>query len=314
MRVTFAPMSYPRLLTLPISALIAISPVLSGFFCSDLYAESTPRVTIEVFLVENCPPCKQAENFLNELEVPYIRYDLRRNKKAEKDYLTNIGRGKIPAIRVNGSNKSVIRGFEPAQIVKVIGPGTNSRPAAEPVATPQQELARETVATTPAPVATTAVELIPAPTPYQDLPESESTASETPSPAVIATGSNLDSATQAEVTKLLDSAAAKLAKSDAQAALIDLNRVLELDPKSVRAWRERGVLKLKSLRDFKGAAADFTQALTLDAKDQQSLYQRGLAKQALGDSAGAQADYRSALELDPTLRAAHEALASLEEY
>ena len=82
-------------------------------------------IVVEVFRVPNCPPCNKTEEFLRETNVPFTSYDLKSDANAERDYLNTMGRGVIPAIRVNGK---VVRGYRPDEIRRLIREVKNSQP------------------------------------------------------------------------------------------------------------------------------------------------------------------------------------------
>jgi glutaredoxin len=74
-------------------------------------------VTVELFVTPDCADCKLMEKYLNEVGVPYGLYELTKGSQAEQKYLTQIGRGVIPAIRIN---RDIVRGYKPEEVRKVI--------------------------------------------------------------------------------------------------------------------------------------------------------------------------------------------------
>ncbi len=60
----------------------------------------------------------------------------------------------------------------------------------------------------------------------------------------------------------------------------------------------RGVERLQG-RDYRAAAADFTQALQLNPDDADAYFYRGMARETLGDDPGALEDYSQSLQLRP---------------
>ena len=64
-------------------------------------------------------------------------------------------------------------------------------------------------------------------------------------------------------------------------------------------YREKGYSKLNKA-DFKGAIADYNNAIWLGLNDAFSYHNRGVAKNALDDHIGAIADFTKAIELDPS--------------
>ena len=90
----------------------------------------------------------------------------------------------------------------------------------------------------------------------------------------------------------------KQSKGDVDGAIADYNRTLELDPKNAYAYNNRGLAK-DAKGDYDGAIADCNRAIELDSKYAKSYRNRGVAKEAKGDVDGAIADYNRAIELDP---------------
>ncbi len=97
-----------RRLSIPLFALLYLFSN-----ASNIAAESIP--TIEVFVASRCPDCDDLEDFLNNAGIPYRRIDLENDRSGERDYIENIGRGILPAARLNGARGSVIRGFDPSK-------------------------------------------------------------------------------------------------------------------------------------------------------------------------------------------------------
>ena len=55
-------------------------------------------------------------------------------------------------------------------------------------------------------------------------------------------------------------------------------RLVELDPKSAEVYRQRGDTKAKS-KDYAGAIEDYTQAIELDPKNVECLFQPGICQE-----------------------------------
>jgi tetratricopeptide (TPR) repeat protein len=87
------------------------------------------------------------------------------------------------------------------------------------------------------------------------------------------------------------------------------NEAIKFDPKKASVYINRGIAlsmsgeKEKSLRDMEKAAE-------LDPKPMHLLY-RGIARQSVGNTAAARADYEAVLKLDPGNKAAMEQLKTL---
>ena len=81
-------------------------------------------------------------------------------------------------------------------------------------------------------------------------------------------------------------------------ALMDLNRVLLVDPDLVAAYNNRGIAYY-SLKDFDHALADFNQAIQLDPAQADAYSNRGTLYHARNDSPHALADFNQAIQLQP---------------
>lgn len=75
--------------------------------------------TVEVFVASRCPHCDELEDHLHKAGIPYRRIDLENDPNGERDYLENIGRGILPAARINGSRATIMRGFDPADWIAI---------------------------------------------------------------------------------------------------------------------------------------------------------------------------------------------------
>jgi tetratricopeptide (TPR) repeat protein len=73
---------------------------------------------------------------------------------------------------------------------------------------------------------------------------------------------------------------------------------IRLNPQYVVAYNNRGVAR-RAQGDQAGAIADYTEALRLDPQYVRAYNNRGKARRAQGDQAGAIADYTEAIRLDP---------------
>jgi tetratricopeptide (TPR) repeat protein len=90
--------------------------------------------------------------------------------------------------------------------------------------------------------------------------------------------------------------AAKAWLDDYKGAIADYNQAIQLKPKYPDAYYYRGAAKAW-LEDYKGAIADYNQAIQLKPEYPDAYVGRGAAKARLDDYKGAIADYRKAAEL-----------------
>lgn len=90
---------------------------------------------------------------------------------------------------------------------------------------------------------------------------------------------------------------ANMEKRNLDGAIADLNRAIELSPNTGDYYNDRGLAKLRK-GDNDGAIADFTRAIELDPKSALAYRNRALAKNIKKEAGGALADYNRAIELD----------------
>ena len=83
------------------------------------------------------------------------------------------------------------------------------------------------------------------------------------------------------------------------AAIKDYTKAIELDPKDVDAYAQRGFAK-NNLYEYTGAVQDYTKAIELDPKFADVYYTRGCVKSELKDKTGALEDLSKAGELGYT--------------
>jgi tetratricopeptide (TPR) repeat protein len=95
------------------------------------------------------------------------------------------------------------------------------------------------------------------------------------------------------------SATDKYLRGDYKGALADFNQALKLNPNNAVAYQERAGVRF-SLSDRIGAIADLDQALRLDPQLALAYAYRGVYRAASGNQSGAQADVEQALRLDPS--------------
>lgn len=114
-----------------------------------------------------------------------------------------------------------------------------------------------------------------------------------------------------KVKEYYNSAERKFEGKDYQGALDDLNRVIQLDPNYVQAYKNRGGTKVL-LKDFKGALADYNRAIQLDSNFVNAYIGRGFLKMvALNDYPGALNDLNRAVKIQPDSVDAYSNLAVL---
>ena len=87
-------------------------------------------------------------------------------------------------------------------------------------------------------------------------------------------------------------------------AVADFTRAVRLDPDFVQAFYDRGLLLWRELADGEGAERDLTRVIELDPGRAEAWFNRALARQVMGDVAGALADFERYLEIgkDPMWR------------
>ncbi|HEX5051377.1 MAG TPA: tetratricopeptide repeat protein [Planctomycetota bacterium] len=85
---------------------------------------------------------------------------------------------------------------------------------------------------------------------------------------------------------------------DAEGAVVDASKAIELDPKNERAYIERG-RQHHALKHYAAAIADFDRGIELAPDVALSHLFRGESRRGLGDLSGAIVDYTEAIRLDP---------------
>jgi tetratricopeptide (TPR) repeat protein/serine/threonine protein kinase len=99
-------------------------------------------------------------------------------------------------------------------------------------------------------------------------------------------------------TDFLNNGFKKSLESDFKGAIADYNEAIRLNPNYVLAYARRG-LAFKLLNDKDSADRDFNTAINLQVKTAEDYRGRGNAKAELGDKQGAIADYNEAIRLNP---------------
>lgn len=103
----------------------------------------------------------------------------------------------------------------------------------------------------------------------------------------------------AEVLLRINRGVTYMRRQENEQALQDFDAVLRIQPRHAEAQVNRGAALLQ-LRRYGPAIAAFTEALGLDVQEPYKAYfNRGVAREALGDYRGAYEDYNTALEIYP---------------
>ncbi|MDD2829363.1 MAG: hypothetical protein PHW18_07310 [Sulfuricurvum sp.] len=101
-----------------------------------------------------------------------------------------------------------------------------------------------------------------------------------------------------QAANLVQSGIAKNGAKDYKGAIADFTNAIVLDPKYAEAYRRRGGSR-GWLDDNQGWLDDLNKAISLDPKDVVSYANRAVAKEYLKDWAGRVSDYEKAIALDP---------------
>lgn len=101
-----------------------------------------------------------------------------------------------------------------------------------------------------------------------------------------------------------EQAVAKMRSGAYQEAIADFDRAIEIDPKNMGSYSNRGHCK-ESIGDYDGAILDWELAIELNPNDFGQYVNRAVTREAIGDYAGVIDDCTRAIELDPTYNIAH---------
>jgi tetratricopeptide (TPR) repeat protein len=88
----------------------------------------------------------------------------------------------------------------------------------------------------------------------------------------------------------------KLETKDYKGAIADFNQALRLDPKNAKAYFNRG-FAYSSLENYQNAIEDYTKAIQMKPGDAEAFYNRGLAYSNLDNNKAAIADFEKAAQL-----------------
>lgn len=80
------------------------------YFSAPLLAQGNE---VTVLVIQGCPYCNKAEEFLQKKGINYRRYDIERDAGGQALY-RKLGGGGVPLIKIGSS---VIRGFQPDEIL-----------------------------------------------------------------------------------------------------------------------------------------------------------------------------------------------------
>jgi TonB family protein len=103
-----------------------------------------------------------------------------------------------------------------------------------------------------------------------------------------------------------------IGKGEYDLAIVDYNKALELNPKSVPAYFNRG-RAFYFKREFASAVDSYSKVIELTPKDSIAFYNRGVSYEKLGDNLKAMDDYQKAVELDENNEPASENLKKLKD-
>jgi tetratricopeptide (TPR) repeat protein/V8-like Glu-specific endopeptidase len=90
----------------------------------------------------------------------------------------------------------------------------------------------------------------------------------------------------------------KYKKGDFKGAIADYTQAIKLNPNYVNAYNDRGIARSR-IGDAKGEIDDYNQAIRINPNYANAYYNRGIARSEMGDKQGAIADYTQAIKIDP---------------
>ena len=100
-----------------------------------------------------------------------------------------------------------------------------------------------------------------------------------------------------ELARLYSNRALGYTKADKlDLALADVNRAIQIDPKYVFAYDNRGEIK-RLRKDYDGAIVDYNKAIQLDPEFVAAYLDRGTAFKEMGNRKSARADFQAVLDM-----------------
>ncbi|GGI14584.1 glutaredoxin domain-containing protein [Gottfriedia solisilvae] len=73
---------------------------------------------IELFTQDGCPPCEFLKNYLKELNIPYVEYNVSKDENAKKRMMFELDSFSTPTLIIQNE---VIRGVQMEQIEAALG-------------------------------------------------------------------------------------------------------------------------------------------------------------------------------------------------
>ena len=135
-------------------------------------------------------------------------------------------------------------------------------------------------------------------TPAKPLKSAKSTKAATAAPSPTMTLAQERSREDESAVAYNKSGKMKIQRSDFDGAIGDLDRAIELDPKSVTAYNDRAFAK-ESKGDFTGALADYSRAIEIDPNYPNVFSQRGFVYYLIREFKAAIDDFHRSIEINP---------------
>ena len=80
--------------------------------------DEKPTATVEIYVTDWCPYCAQAVKFLQANQIPYVAYDVEKDREAAERMRALSGRNGVPFAMINGRK---VHGFSEETYAKVLG-------------------------------------------------------------------------------------------------------------------------------------------------------------------------------------------------